>query len=60
MQSNVQTDIPVTCSGAAAAAQGPSSGTPVSLEWTGQMNLIGGREQQVKRFTGSQAALDLA
>jgi len=54
MKSVTYTDVPVTCNGPAAQAQSLSSSPQVNLDWAAQMILIGGREQQSKRFSGNQ------
>jgi hypothetical protein len=54
MKSVTYTDVPVTCNGPAAQAQSLSGNPQVNLDWAAQMTLIGGREQQSKRFSGNQ------
>jgi hypothetical protein len=49
------TDIPVTCTGPAAAATG-LAGSQVTVQWDAQMTLIGGQLQQTRHFTGTRQA----
>ena len=51
------TDIPVGCSGPAAAAQNVRSSSQVTVDWSAQMTLIGGREQEARQFSGNQTML---
>jgi hypothetical protein len=48
------TTIPVTCRGPLAATPTLAAATTVDVQWTAQMTLIGGRERQVRQFTGAQ------
>jgi hypothetical protein len=49
-------DVPVDCVGPAAAATRLTSGTPVEVQWTADLDLIGDRSQQRRRLTGDQPA----
>jgi hypothetical protein len=49
-------DIPVDCAGPAAAVTKLTSGTPVEVQWTADLNLIGDRSQQTRRLTGDTLA----
>jgi len=49
------TDIPVPCNGPAAAARDPGVGSMVTVEWTADMTLIGGRLHEGRRFDGNRA-----
>ena len=51
------TDIPVSCTGPAAAARGIGAGSRVTVEWTAEMSLVGGRLQETRRFNGNEAVL---
>jgi hypothetical protein len=49
------TDIPVNCLGPATAVAAVKSNPKITVDWSADMTLIGGRESQSKQFTGSQA-----
>jgi hypothetical protein len=49
------TDIPVSCTGPAAAAQGIGAGSRVTVEWTAEVSLVGGRLQETRQFNGNEA-----
>lgn len=51
------TDIAVPCSGPAAQAQSLKASPQITVEWTAQMTLIGGREQRARQFSGNQSVL---
>jgi hypothetical protein len=50
MKTLTYTDIPVLCNGPAP----PAASAQVTLDWTTQMTLIGGREQQRRQYTGNE------
>ncbi len=51
------TDIPVGCSGPATQAQSLKDNRQITVEWSAQMTLIGGREQATRQFSGNQTVL---
>ena len=51
------TDIAVGCSGPAAQAQSLRGSPQITVDWTAQMTLVGGRQQQARQFTGNQTVL---
>lgn len=54
MQTMKFTNIPVTCMGPAAATQKLKSNPQITVQWSAEMTLIGGREREIKQFTGYQ------